>query len=226
MTSKLIKSDQLDTAIKLAEKYHNGQIRDDGSPYVHHPLTVVSILKKYNLPEDVLVAGMLHDICEDTEITNIEIQDKFGTRVGFIIHALTKNQKPKDTSKLKAEYQKNPECVVEGSYSNFEEYIDYRFLLYINRLYMSIWAEPWTMFVKMADQIHNIQTLGAFRPEKQLRKIEEIEQYFYPMYEKCREVMSDMYLPKYKAIFSELKTEVEKAKAKLPEKCKKEPLVS
>lgn len=202
----------LDEAIKLATHLHKWQFRKTGEEYITHPISVMNILKKYDFPEEALICAVLHDICEDTEATNIQIRELFGDRVWFIINALTKNQKPRRNSELKKIYEKQKNS---WEYKNFEEYVDYRFHLYINRFTIWIIADPWIMYIKMADQIHNIQSLEIFPEEKRLRKIKEIEDYFIPMYEKMTWILTPMYLEKYNNMMRDLKALIKESKEKL-----------
>ena len=209
--------EKLEKAIELAKKYHEGQKRKDGSDYINHPLRVMEFLKKYDFPEELLVAGVLHDMCEDTDITISQINEMFGTRIGFIINALSKNRKPKNHKELKKEYEekKNKRKISNlENYENFDEYVDYRFHIYLNRLYMGIIAEPRIMFIKIADQIDNLSDMKPFSKEKKLRKINEVEQYFLPMYERCESLFSinEDNLKMYKTFISLLKSTIEKAK--------------
>jgi len=201
----------LEVAIELAKKLHKGQKRKTGEEYVAHPISVMEILKRYDFPEEALVCWVLHDICEDTELTNIDLREMFGDRVGFIINALTKNQKPKNNEKLKAQYKEAKEKAMTDCV-NFEEFFDSRFHLYINRFSVGIVADPWIMFIKMADQIHNAQTLDVFSIEKKQRKIREVEQNFFPVYARMKELVTPMYMPKYDGMLGELKAELDKHK--------------
>ncbi len=180
-------------ATKVAMKYHSWQIRKDGTPYVTHPIRVANFLEWYGFPEEALIAAVLHDSCEDTELTVLDINKLFWTRVGFTINALSKNQKPKNNKKLKKEYEeKRKKKAVSNleKYDTLEEYIDFRFHIYINRMYMWILAEPWVFFIKVSDQIDNLWDMKFFSNEKKLRKIEEVEKYFLPIYEKSKSVFT------------------------------------
>jgi len=182
--------EKLKKAIEIAETHHKWQLRRDGSLYIDHPLRVMWTLKKYNFPEEALIAAILHDICEDTDISNLQINELFGTRVWFIVNALSKNKKPKNNDELKKEYKKKQaERKVSNlqDYNNFEEYKDYRFHLYINRLYTWMIADPWIFFIKIADQIDNLSDIEPFTEEKRFRKIKEVENFFLPIYRKIRE---------------------------------------
>ncbi len=175
------------------------------------------MLKDYDFPEEALISAILHDSCEDTELTILDINTLFWTRVGFTINALSKNQKPKNNKKLKKEYEeKRKKKAVSNleKYDSLEEYIDFRFHIYINRMYMWILAEPWVFFIKVSDQIDNLWDMKFFSKEKKLRKIEEVEKYFLPIYEKCIDVFNlDLkYIKLYKTFLQLLKETIIVAK--------------
>lgn len=208
---------KLQQAIDLATKYHQWQIRKDWTKYIEHPIAVMELLNKYNFPEDALIAAILHDICEDTSISNISINDYFWNRVWFSVNALTKNKKPRNNKRLKEEYiNKQGKLKITNleNYTTFDEYIDYRFHLYINRFYMWIIAEPWIFYIKISDQIHNLSTMAPFTKEKKKRKINEIEKFFMPIYIKSEEIfkMDTKTLKEYNIFMNLLNKELLKAK--------------
>ncbi len=211
------KMSKLEQAIDLAKKLHKWQKRKDGTDYIAHPLAVMELLKKYDFPEDALIAAVLHDVCEDTEFCSLEINELFGTRVGFIVTALSKNQKPKNNEELKREY-KERESIAKISnlenYKDFDGYIDFRFHLYLNRLYTWIIAEPRILFIKIADQMHNISDMTSFSKEKKLRKIQEAEEYYLPIYKKSKPIfdMSKKTFDKYNLFIELLTKKIEDTK--------------
>lgn len=203
----------LKKAIKMAEIAHKGQTRNSGEEYIVHPLAVMSILKHYKFPQEALVAAVLHDVTEDSKTTNLDIMKAFGERVGFIIYALSKNKKPNNLKELKMKWEKERKRY-EKSHKTFQEYVDYRFLMYVNRFYTSGIADPWIFFIKMADQIHNLSTLEPFSKKKRARKIIEVEKYFMPIYEKASDVITPLYHKRYQLLIARLKRTVARAKVK------------
>jgi len=201
---------KLQKAIKLATKLHKWQKRKSWEDYIEHPLAVMEILKRYDFTEDVLISAVLHDICEDTEATNIYIREEFWDRIWFIVNALTKNKKPVNNKELKERFER--EKSKWGGDKTFKEFIDYRFLMYVNRFYVWIIADPWIMFIKIADQIHNLSTMQIFPKEKIKRKIAELEDHFLPVYKKSEELITPMYMPKYEWMLKELREKIEEAK--------------
>lgn len=213
-------SKDLEKAIEIARKYHAWQKRKDWSDYIDHPIAVMNFLMKYDFPEEALIAAILHDTCEDTKLNNIDISDIFWSRVAFVVNALSKNKKPKNHKELKKDYeekQKGRKISNLENFSNFDEYIDYRFHMYLNRLYTWIIADPWIFFIKVADQIDNLSDMKPFTKEKKERKINEIEQYFLPIYKKSEEIfkIDNKNLLKYNWFMNELNKVIEEAKIKL-----------
>lgn len=201
----------LEDAILLATQAHKWQKRKSGEDYIAHPLAVMEILRGYWFSEEALVAAVLHDICEDTDVSNFEIREKFWDRVWFIINALTKNKKPRNNDELKKRYEEIKKQT--SKYKTIEEYMDYRFHLYINRFSVGIMVDPWIMFIKMADQIHNISTMWSFRQDKKIRKLKELEKYFIPVYQKMEYIVTPMYQKKYEWLLDDLIQSIETAKA-------------
>lgn len=161
----------LQKAITLAEKLHKGQYRKSGEPYISHPLAVSKILKDHGFSEEVQTAGILHDLCEDTGISNSEIETLFTEDIAFVLYALSKNTKAKNKNISKT--ANTP---------------DYRISLYIRRFASCTAENPMVLYVKIADQIHNLSTMQAFTEEKKKRKIAEVKQYFLPIYNNTKNI--------------------------------------
>ena len=81
------KSERLDHAIEVAKKAHEGQLRKTGEPYIIHPLAVKKILEEWGMDEDTVIAGVLHDTVEDTDLTLDDIRKEFGESVAFLVPA-------------------------------------------------------------------------------------------------------------------------------------------
>ena len=99
-----IKDKAILNALNLAKEAHKGQKRDEGDPYIIHPIRIGNILT-YDLgikDKDILIAGLLHDVIEDTSVTTEEIERKFGKKVSDMVSSLTRN-KDKETKKEKFE---------------------------------------------------------------------------------------------------------------------------
>ena len=77
-------------ALKLSENVHSDQLRKSGDPFIIHPLEVAKILTSIKLDADSIVAGLLHDTLEDTNLSIYEIDNKFGSQISDLVQGLTK----------------------------------------------------------------------------------------------------------------------------------------
>ena len=84
---------KIEEAYKFAETAHKGQTRRSGEPYIHHLIEVCYILADIGCGPSTLIAGLLHDTVEDTDVTLEQIKDKFGEDVMNIVESLLKNQR-------------------------------------------------------------------------------------------------------------------------------------
>jgi (p)ppGpp synthase/HD superfamily hydrolase len=100
-TQNTLDFDFIDKAVYWAKKYHDGQFRKSGEPFYSHPLEVAYIVSGHLLKTDVIVASILHDIVEDTEVTVGMILDEFGWRIAEIVDMLTRDRP--DGTKLSVE---------------------------------------------------------------------------------------------------------------------------
>lgn len=93
----------------------------------------MEILRSYDFPEEALICAVLHDVCEDTPLSNLKIKEQFGNRVGFVVNQLTKNKTPK-AQELQREYHDLQQAKKAEVYESLLDYIDFKFQLYLNRL--------------------------------------------------------------------------------------------
>jgi guanosine-3',5'-bis(diphosphate) 3'-pyrophosphohydrolase len=136
--------DLINNAIHWAKKYHGVQARKSGEPFYTHVLEVAYMVSDFSLKTDVIVASILHDIVEDTEVTTGMVLDSFGWRVAEMVDRLTRDRP--DKTKLSVEamlryaHQKNDREVI---------------------------------LIKAIDRLHNIRTIRCLPKEKQKEKISE-----------------------------------------------------
>ncbi|MDP8566261.1 RelA/SpoT family protein [Methylophilus aquaticus] len=144
-------------AYRYAEHAHAGQTRKTGEPYITHPISVACILARLHLDLPTLLAALLHDVVEDTHVNSAEIAELFGKQVGDLVDGLTKLDK--------VELQTATQAQAE----NFR------------KMLLAMSQDVRVILVKLADRLHNMQTLDAMRPEKQKRIARETLDIYAPI---------------------------------------------
>ncbi len=140
-----------------AEQAHDGQRRKSGEPYVTHPLAVANVLAGMHMDHQSLMAAMLHDVIEDTEIDYSGIEGQFGTTVADIVDGVSKL--------THLEFETKAEAQAE----NFQKMV------------LAMAEDIRVILVKLADRLHNMRTLGAMRPDKQRRIARETMDIYSPI---------------------------------------------
>ncbi|MBQ6730559.1 MAG: bifunctional (p)ppGpp synthetase/guanosine-3',5'-bis(diphosphate) 3'-pyrophosphohydrolase [Bacilli bacterium] len=141
---------------------HKGQTRRSGEPYYHHLVEVAYILASLQCGPNTIIAGLLHDVVEDTDVTVEEIKKKWGEEVSKIVDALTKIQRLK-LSKITSE--------------EFEAE-DHR------KIFIGMAKDIRVIIIKLADRLHNLRTLGALNPDRQQAIAKESMEVFVPIAER------------------------------------------
>lgn len=136
---------QLQKAYIFAARAHKGQIRRSGEPYLSHPLEVTNILADMNLDLTTLVAGLLHDVPEDTDVTIQEIRENFGKEVADLVEGVTKIARVEDAT---------PEETRAET---------------IRKIILAMTDDLRVIFIKLADRWHNLKTLHFLPEDKQKR---------------------------------------------------------
>jgi len=154
---QISKTAELENAIEFAVKAHEHQKRKSGEPYVIHPILVASIVAKISGDKSMVIAGLLHDVVEDTKYTLDEIKELFGSDVSYLVDGLTKIDSIRE-KELAPSHLKN-----KLSKSAFS----FRKMLTASIKDMRI------LIIKLCDRIHNLSTLDALPEEKQFRIAEE-----------------------------------------------------
>jgi len=144
-------------AFRLASRAHDRQLRKSGEPFFVHGLAVADTLTDLRLDVDTLVAAMLHDVVEDTEIGLAEITREFGTDVASMVDGVTKISELPSVS-LEARRAEN-----------------YR------KLILSIAQDPRTVLIKLADRLHNMQTIEYLPRDRQLALAQETLDVYAPL---------------------------------------------
>ena len=149
--------EQVWAAYRYAAKAHEGQTRKTGEPYITHPVSVACILAKLHLDLPTLLAALLHDVVEDTGVLVAEIAEKFGKQVGLLVDGLTKLDKIELQSATQAQAE------------NFR------------KMLLAMSQDVRVILVKLADRLHNMQTLESMSPEKQKRIARETLEIYAPI---------------------------------------------
>lgn len=132
-------------AYRFSDNAHKGQVRRSGEPYISHPVTVACMLAAMHLDTPTLMAALLHDVVEDTGITKQDISDRFGKQVAELVDGLSKLDK--------IEFQSATQAQAE----NFR------------KMLLAMAQDVRVILVKLADRLHNMQTLDVMSPEKRKR---------------------------------------------------------
>jgi guanosine-3',5'-bis(diphosphate) 3'-pyrophosphohydrolase len=151
----------VEAAYNYAAKAHAGQIRQSGDPYVEHPLQTAMTLADLQLDAATLAAALLHDVSEDCNIPQEEIEAKFGTEVSKLVEGVTK------LSKLS--WQKTSETKQKSQAEN------------LRKMLIAMAEDLRVVFIKLADRLHNMGTLGALSPERRRKNAIETLEIYAPL---------------------------------------------
>jgi len=150
-------TDLVHRAYLLAASVHEGQHRASGEPYVTHPIEVARILAGFHMDAQCLATALLHDTVEDTPATLEQIQDQFGEEVAMLVDGVTKLGK--------VHFETREEAQAE----NFR------------KMLLAMSQDLRVIIIKLADRLHNMQTLGYLSESKQRRVARETLEIFAPI---------------------------------------------
>ncbi len=144
-------------ALAFSSAAHQGQLRQSGAPYVSHPIAVARILTPLHLDTQALIAALLHDVVEDTDIRIEDVAEKFGRPVAEMVEGLSK------LDKLQFETQEDAQA------ENFR------------KMLMAMARDVRIILIKLADRLHNMRTLDAVPPDKRQRIARETMEIYAPI---------------------------------------------
>ena len=153
---------RIDRAVAVAKQAHKGQLRKTGEPYIIHPLAVKKILEEWGMDEDTVIAGVLHDTVEDTDLTLDDIRKEFGDSVAFLVDGVTKLSTARNG-------MRDIDTYLPATKDNFL------------RLMIALGDDIRVLIIKLADRLHNIRTLSALPPDKQKKIAKETLEVFAPL---------------------------------------------
>jgi len=158
--SEYLPSDQVDRvehAFKVAKDAHSSQKRSSGEPYITHPVAVASLLADMRLDHETLMAALLHDVIEDTEIKEEDLAEMFGSTVASLVEGVSKLDKLQFNSKEEAQAE------------------NYR------KMIMAMTQDIRVILIKLADRTHNMRTIQHLRPDKRRRIARETLEIYAPL---------------------------------------------
>ncbi|MGE0005060.1 MAG: bifunctional (p)ppGpp synthetase/guanosine-3',5'-bis(diphosphate) 3'-pyrophosphohydrolase, partial [Parvibaculaceae bacterium] len=147
----------LNRAYVYAMKAHGGQKRASGEAYFNHPLEVAAILAEMKLDGATIAAALLHDVVEDTEATQAQIEEKFGHEIASLVDGLTKIKRL-DLVTKEATQAEN-----------------------LRKLLLAMAKDVRVLLVKLADRLHNMRTLGHMTQDKKIRIAQETMDIYAPL---------------------------------------------
>lgn len=148
----------IEKAYEIARTAHKGQLRKSGEPYIMHPLCVAIILAELELDKETIVAGILHDVIEDTIMTNEEIEKEFSPEILLLVDGVTKLTQlnfSQDKIELQAEN--------------------------LRKMFLAMAKDIRVILIKLADRLHNLRTLQYQSPAKQIEKARETMDIYSPI---------------------------------------------
>ena len=147
----------LEKAFRFARKYHEGQTRDSGEPYMLHPIMVAHILADMRMDIVSMETGLLHDVVEDTSVTVEQVRKEFGEEVARCVDGITK--------------------LTKLDFSSAED----RQAESFRKMMLAMVEDIRVIMVKLADRIHNMRTLGYLSPERRERIARETIEIYAPI---------------------------------------------
>jgi RelA/SpoT family (p)ppGpp synthetase len=153
---------ELEHAIDFATTAHSDQKRQSGEPFISHPLAVAYSLIDWGMDIDTVLAAVLHDVVEDTPVTLQELENLFGHDVAFLVDGVTKVSKARAGMRDLAEY--TPQTKDN-----------------LSKLLIAVGQDVRVIIIKLADRLHNLQTLQYKSPEKRKKIARESLEVFGPM---------------------------------------------
>ena len=159
----------IDKAYATACEAHKDQVRKSGEPYMIHPLCVSIILADLELDKETIIAGLLHDVVEDTIMTNEELKEQFGPDVELLVDGVTKLEQLQYTGEA------TPDRLTSREELQAEN---------LRKMFLAMAKDIRVILIKLADRLHNMRTLKYKSPESQKRIARETLDIYSPLAER------------------------------------------
>ena len=144
-------------AYDVAEEMHRGQLRKSGEPYLIHPMAVAEILADLGMDEETIIAGLLHDVVEDTPYTEEELIRDFGDEVGLLVDGVTKLGSLRFESKEARQVEN------------------------LRKMFLAMSKDIRVLIIKLSDRLHNLRTINYMSHEKIVEKCQETLDIYAPL---------------------------------------------
>ena len=155
----------IEKAYRVASEAHKDQRRKSGEPYIIHPLHVAIILADLEMDKETIVAGLLHDVVEDTVMTEEQIAQEFGAEVAQLVDGVTKLANIPLSSGSGSESDARLEMQAEN----------------LRKMFLAMAKDIRVIIIKLADRLHNMRTLKYQKPESQQRIAKETLEVYSPI---------------------------------------------
>lgn len=149
--------ERMKKAYEIAKDAHEGQFRRSGEPYIIHPVQVAKILYGLGMDSDSMIAALLHDVVEDTELTKEDVKKDFGEDVAELVEGVTKLGKVPLFTKEEQQAEN------------------------VRKMLMAMSQDIRVIIIKLADRIHNMRTLAFMKPHKRREKAQETLEIYAPI---------------------------------------------
>ena len=147
----------LEKAFKLADDKHTEQKRKSGEPFIIHPVAVATMLAEMDMDMPSIVAGMLHDVIEDTPVTTDEMREMFGEEITYLVDGVTKLKRIPTSTKEELQAEN------------------------LRKMFLSMASDIRVIVIKLVDRLHNMRTLQYMNTDSQITKARETLEIYTPL---------------------------------------------
>jgi GTP pyrophosphokinase len=154
----------IEKAYRMAAEAHKDQFRKSGEPYIIHPLDVAIILADLELDKETIIAGLLHDVVEDTIMTDEDLQKEFGDDVALLVDGVTKLER----------------LPLSGGTDQVDEKLEMQ-AENLRKMFLAMAKDIRVILIKLADRLHNMRTLKYKSPESRQRIAKETLEIYCPI---------------------------------------------